>query len=71
MVTLYAFLALIVGAAIFLTATLQRRGNSRTQNADGLLIEQESRVQARRDRSSFGTFAVRNAPPTVADQYPR
>ncbi|MFE9404093.1 hypothetical protein ACFYNY_20290 [Streptomyces sp. NPDC006530] len=70
MVTLSAFLALIVSATIFLTVTLLRRGSSRTQNADGLLIEQESRVRAHGDRVSFGTFAVRNAPPTVADHYP-
>lgn len=71
MVTLFVFLSLIAGAAVFLTATLLRRTNSRTQNADGLLIEQESRILARRDRVSFGTFAVRNAPPTVADHLRR
>ncbi len=70
-VTLSVFLALIIGAAVFLTVTLLRHGNSLTQNADGLLIEQESRVEAHRGRVSFGTFAVRNAPPSMADHYRR
>ncbi|GGY13118.1 hypothetical protein [Streptomyces xanthochromogenes] len=69
--SLYALLALIVGAAVFLTAALQRRANSRTQNADGLLIAQASRLLARRDRVNFNTFAIHNAPPTVSDHYRR
>ncbi|MGW8326306.1 hypothetical protein ACWGLE_00205 [Streptomyces sp. NPDC055897] len=71
MVTLYVFLGLLAGAAALLIVTLARRGNSRTENAEGLLIEQQSRVRARSDRSSFGTFGAHNAPPTMTDQHRR
>ncbi|MEU3503272.1 hypothetical protein ABZ726_21790 [Streptomyces hundungensis] len=69
MLTLYVFLGLLVGGAGFLIVTLLRRGNSRTENAEGLLIEQASRLQAGRDRVSFGTIASHNAPPTMSDHY--
>uniref|UniRef100_A0AAU2UY84 Secreted protein n=1 Tax=Streptomyces sp. NBC_00003 TaxID=2903608 RepID=A0AAU2UY84_9ACTN len=69
MVTVYVFLGLLAGAAILLIVKLLRRGNSRTENAEGLLIEQQSRIQAHSDRVSFGTFAAHNAPPTMTDQH--
>lgn len=71
MVTAYVFLGLLAGAAILLTVTLLRRAKSRTENAEGLLIEQQSRIQAHSDRVSFGTFSVHNAPPTMTDQHRR
>ncbi|MFD7540205.1 hypothetical protein [Streptomyces sp. NPDC059819] len=51
--------------------TLLRRGGSRIENADGLLIEQQSRTQAKSDRTSFNSFAAHNAPPTATDLYRR
>ncbi|MFI6054906.1 hypothetical protein ACIBCO_33070 [Streptomyces violascens] len=69
MVTVCVLLALLAGAAILLVVTLLRRGNSRTENVDGLLIEQRSRTQAHSDRVSFGTFSAHNAPPTMTDHY--
>ncbi|MGW2815678.1 hypothetical protein [Streptomyces sp. NPDC001415] len=69
MLTFYVLLGLLVGGAVFLIVTLLRHGKSRTENAEGLLIEQASRLQARRDRVSFGTFATHNAPPTMSDHY--
>ncbi|WP_438295380.1 hypothetical protein [Streptomyces sp. HUAS TT7] len=71
MVTLFIFLGLLAGAAVLLVVTLLRRGNSRTEHAEGLLIEQQSRIQAHSDRASFGTFAAHNAPPTMTDHYRR
>ncbi|KOU42970.1 hypothetical protein ADK54_19245 [Streptomyces sp. WM6378] len=70
-VTVLIFLGLLAGAAVLLVVTLLRRGNSRTENAEGLLIEQQSRIQAHSDRVSFGTFSVHNAPPTMTDQHRR
>ncbi|MGW2859605.1 hypothetical protein [Streptomyces sp. SDr-06] len=69
MVTLYVFVGLLVAAAVFLIVKLLRRGNTPTETADGLLIEQQSRMRAHGDRTSFGTFAVHNAPPTMTDHY--
>ncbi|MCT9094271.1 hypothetical protein N4G70_36360 [Streptomyces sp. ASQP_92] len=66
---LYVFLGLLVGAALFLIVTLLRRGNTPTEQADGLLIEQRSRTRARSERARFGTFGAHFALPTMADLY--
>ncbi|MFJ6865646.1 hypothetical protein ACIQRS_15870 [Streptomyces termitum] len=62
----------ILGAIILLLiVVLLRRGGNRTENADGLLIEQEARVQAAQDRVSYNSFAVHNSPLTQSDSYQR
>ncbi|MEU6882124.1 hypothetical protein [Streptomyces sp. NPDC046712] len=62
----------VLGAVILLLVVkLLRRGSGRTENVDGLLIEQARRVQAHDDRSSFSSFSAHNAPPTTTDSYHR
>ncbi|HEY9367400.1 hypothetical protein [Streptomyces sp.] len=53
--------------AALLIVTLLRRGSGRTENADGLLIEQDRRLQAHSDRTSYNSYAAHNAPPTMGD----
>ncbi|MEU8522800.1 hypothetical protein [Streptomyces sp. NBC_01216] len=57
------------GAAALLIVTLLRRSRTRTENADGLLIEQDRRLQASSDRVSFSSRAAHSAPPTMGDSY--
>ncbi|MBO1337155.1 hypothetical protein [Streptomyces sp. VRA16 Mangrove soil] len=71
MVELGILFGLLAGAALFMIVILLRRGRSRTQNAEGLLIEQARRVQAGRDKGSFNALAVHNTTPTMTDEYRR
>jgi hypothetical protein len=64
-VELGVLFGLMVGFVAFLAVTLLRRGNRATENADGLLVEQARRVQAQRDRSTYGSVAVHNSLPTL------
>ncbi|MEU8529800.1 MULTISPECIES: hypothetical protein [Streptomyces] len=58
----------VLGAfAALLIVTLLRRGSGRTENADGLLIEQDRRLQAHSDRTSYNAFAAHNSVPTMSD----
>ncbi|MFF0115320.1 hypothetical protein [Streptomyces prasinus] len=59
----------LVATALALIFVLLRRNNSRTENADGLLIEQAQRTQAQNDRATYGTGAVNGHLPTVHDPY--
>ncbi len=69
MVALGVLFGLLGAAVLFLIYTLLRRRSGATENADGLLIEQASRIQARRDRTSYTSLAIHNTTPTMTDQY--
>jgi hypothetical protein len=69
MVTLGVLLGLLGAAVLLLIRILLRRRSGATQNADGLLIEQASRLQARQDRTSYASLAIHNSVPTMSDQY--
>ncbi|WP_078883932.1 hypothetical protein [Streptomyces sp. NRRL S-340] len=71
MVSLAVMFGLLAAIVVGLIVVLLRRRNGSTKNADGLLIEQASRIQARRDRSSYSTLAMHNTTPTMSDQYRR
>ncbi|KPI04162.1 hypothetical protein OV450_4367 [Actinobacteria bacterium OV450] len=47
-------------AALWMIWVVLRRGNRRTETAEGLLIEQARREQAASDRSSYSANAVHN-----------
>ncbi|MEU0600447.1 hypothetical protein ABZ484_19710 [Streptomyces sp. NPDC006393] len=69
MVALGVLFGLLGSAALLLVVTLLRRRSGATENADGLLIEQASRIQARTDRTSYTSIAMHNSTPTMSDQY--
>ncbi|MDX2294452.1 MULTISPECIES: hypothetical protein [Streptomyces] len=54
-----------------LTVVLLRRGRSTTEHAEGLRVEEQARLQASRDRVSYNSWAVHDAPPTQTDAYRR
>ncbi|MFE5791868.1 hypothetical protein ACFQ8C_04735 [Streptomyces sp. NPDC056503] len=56
---------------VLLIVVLLRRGRSGTENAEGLRIEEQARLQASQDRVSYNAFAVHNAPPNQSDAYRR
>ncbi|WP_411104900.1 hypothetical protein [Streptomyces sp. cmx-4-9] len=62
MVELGVFFGVMVAAAAWMMRTLLRRGNRKTESADGLRIEQARREQAVSDRSSYSSNAVHNSP---------
>ncbi|MFG2142926.1 hypothetical protein ACGFRG_01835 [Streptomyces sp. NPDC048696] len=61
------FFGLLLALVVFLCVVVVRRGRSRTENADGLLIEQQRRTYARSARTTFSSFAAHNAPPSTSD----
>ncbi|MFI5628863.1 hypothetical protein ACIA8E_05675 [Streptomyces sp. NPDC051664] len=67
MIELGIMFGLMGVTAVALIVKLLRR--NRTENADGLLIEQASRVLARNDRVTYSSTAVHNSSPTVRDHY--
>ncbi|MFD3531222.1 hypothetical protein [Streptomyces sp. NPDC058664] len=71
MVALLVLFGVLGGAGALMAVTLVRRGRSRTDTAEGLLLEQQALLQARNDRVSFSTIAVHNNPLTASDAYPR
>jgi hypothetical protein len=71
MTSILVFFGVLGALALLFIVTLLRRGSARTENVDGLLIEQARRVQANGDRSSFSSFSAHNAPPTMTDSYRR
>ncbi|MEU1623664.1 hypothetical protein ABZ479_41090 [Streptomyces sp. NPDC005722] len=64
MVEFGILLFLLVSFVAFLVVKLLRRSNRRTENADGLLIEQARREQAHADRWTYNSATVHNAPLT-------
>ncbi|MYS08013.1 hypothetical protein GTW71_20355 [Streptomyces sp. SID6041] len=72
MVMAFVVLFGILGGLILLSiVTLLRRSRTRTESAEGLRIEEEARLQASRDRVSFSTMAMHNAPPSASDAHHR
>lgn len=67
MIELGVLFGLMGVTAVALIVKLLRRNH--TENVDGLLIEQTSRVQAHNDRVTYSSAAVHNASPTVRDHY--
>ncbi|MFI8183180.1 hypothetical protein OG539_03210 [Actinacidiphila glaucinigra] len=55
-------LLLLVSFVTYLVVKLLRRSNRRTENADGLLIEQARRRQAYDDRCAYNSAFVHHAP---------
>ncbi|MFG2721515.1 hypothetical protein ACGFW5_24960 [Streptomyces sp. NPDC048416] len=52
---------LLATVVVFLIVTLLRRRTGRTENVDGLLIEQQRRIRARNDRTSYSSAAVHHS----------
>ncbi|MGX5209925.1 hypothetical protein ACWKT3_14670 [Streptomyces violaceus] len=71
MIELGILFGLFLVTALALIFVLLRRQSGKTQNADGLLIEQARRLQAQNDRVTYGTGAVNGHLPTVHDPYRR
>ncbi|MEU9860773.1 hypothetical protein AB0D99_07855 [Streptomyces sp. NPDC047971] len=69
MTSILVFFGVLGALAVLLIAKLLRRGSGRTENADGLLIEQARRHRARDDRTSYSSFSAHNAPPNQTDSY--
>ncbi|MFB7511932.1 MULTISPECIES: hypothetical protein [unclassified Streptomyces] len=70
MTAVLMFFGLLAGIGVLLTVTLMRRGNSRTETAEGLLKEQQAAQQAHDDHVSFG-LGVHNSLPTASDVHIR
>ncbi|MGH4028692.1 hypothetical protein ACQB60_07120 [Actinomycetota bacterium Odt1-20B] len=68
MFALLTLFGLLAAVATLLIVVLLRRGNRRTENADGLLIEQRRRAQARADRTTYGAGAVRHSTTPFGDR---
>ncbi|MFB6830324.1 hypothetical protein [Streptomyces hydrogenans] len=69
--TLWVFFGVLGGLVVLLTVVLLRRGGSRTDNAEGLRIEEQARIQAAHDRVSYNARSVHNGPPNQSDSYQR
>lgn len=62
MVEVGILLFLLASFAAFLIVMLLRRGNRRTETADGLRIEQARRDQAHSDRMTYNSLATHGNP---------
>ncbi|PZH04110.1 hypothetical protein C1I97_19755 [Streptomyces sp. NTH33] len=71
MVTVGVMFGALAALALLLIAVLLRRGNSVTENPEGLRIEQARRVQAQHDRVSYSATTVHSSSPTMSDVYRR
>ncbi|MFI1047604.1 hypothetical protein [Streptomyces griseoruber] len=61
----------MIALAVFLIVTLLRRGSRATENADGLLIEQDRRLRAHHDRVSYNALSMDGTSPTQSDSHRR
>ncbi|MCM2413552.1 hypothetical protein [Streptomyces sp. RKAG290] len=68
MIELGVMFGLMGVTAFALIVKLLLRRN-RTENVDGLLIEQASRVQAHNNRVTYSSTAVHSSSPTVRGYY--
>ncbi|MFD5481252.1 hypothetical protein [Streptomyces hawaiiensis] len=68
MIELGILFGLLLMTALALIFVLLRRRNGKTENADGLLIEQARRIQAQNDRVTYGPGS-KNSLPTMRDPY--
>ncbi|GGT48247.1 hypothetical protein [Streptomyces purpureus] len=62
MAALGVFFGLLAVGVLCLIVTLVRRGSGRTENVEGLLIEQQRRLQAHSDRNTYHSTVVHNTP---------
>ncbi|MEU9857625.1 hypothetical protein [Streptomyces sp. NPDC047974] len=69
--SLWVLFGVLGGLVALLTVVLVRRGGSRTDTAEGLLIEERARIQAAHDRVSYHSRSVHNAPPNQSDSHQR
>ncbi|MEU1850049.1 hypothetical protein ABZ499_12425 [Streptomyces sp. NPDC019990] len=69
MIELGILFGLLLVTALALMFVLLRRRNGRTENADGLLIEQARLLQAQNDRVTYGPGAANGHVPIVHDAY--
>ncbi|MFF2961025.1 hypothetical protein ACFVT1_19395 [Streptomyces sp. NPDC057963] len=58
MVQLLVMFGVLTSAVVYLIVVLLRRGNSRTENSDGLLMEQQAREEAKHTRAAFHSVTV-------------
>ncbi|MGW6691290.1 hypothetical protein [Streptomyces sp. NPDC054961] len=70
MIELGVFFGVMGLAALWMVRTLLRRGNRRTETAEGLRIEQARREQAHRDRNAYSATALHNSPTHGIDPRP-
>ncbi|CAM5679498.1 hypothetical protein SAVIM338S_07285 [Streptomyces avidinii] len=68
MFELGVFFGVTALAASWMVWTLLRRGNRRTETAEGLRIEQARREQAHNDRTSYSASALHGSP-THGNEY--
>ncbi|MGC0210906.1 hypothetical protein [Streptomyces levis] len=71
MIELGMLFGLFLVTVLALVFVLVRRRNGRTENADGLRIEQARRLQAQSDRVTYGIGAANGHLPVVHDPYRR
>ncbi|GGR47467.1 hypothetical protein GCM10010497_58530 [Streptomyces cinereoruber] len=71
MTALLTLFGVIFGIGALSYVVVRRRGRSRTETAEGLLQEQQARLQAHQDRVSYNSWAVHNYLPTASDSYGR
>ncbi|MEU9618217.1 MULTISPECIES: hypothetical protein [unclassified Streptomyces] len=58
---LLVMFGVLASAVAYLIVVLLRRGSSRTENSDGLLMEQRARDEARHTRAAFHSVAIHNS----------
>ncbi|MFH9012721.1 hypothetical protein ACH4C6_15190 [Streptomyces sp. NPDC017943] len=58
----------LAGIVVVLVVVLLRRGNSATENADGLLIEQARRIDVQEQRAKITGYAVNGFLPWDTDR---
>ncbi|MEF9886631.1 hypothetical protein [Streptomyces sp. P9-A4] len=71
MVALLVLFGIFGAVGAFMIVLLMRRNGAPTETAEGLLVEQQARLQAQQDRVSFAATAVHNSTPTASDTYSR
>ncbi|PWI11152.1 hypothetical protein DIZ27_07035 [Streptomyces sp. NWU339] len=69
MIELGILFGVLVAAALVLLFVLLRRNNSRTENVDGILIEQARRIQVQSDHATWRAGTVDGHLPTRRDHY--
>ncbi|MEW1906113.1 hypothetical protein [Streptomyces sp. NPDC086147] len=71
MIALLILFGAIIGVGALAFVIVHRRGGSRTETIEGLLLEREAGRQARTDRVSFNSLSVHNSLPTSSDAHHR
>ncbi|MFF4173262.1 hypothetical protein [Streptomyces sp. NPDC001744] len=71
MAALLALFGAVFGLGALSFVVVLRRDRRGTETAEGLLQEQQARLQAQQDRTSYNAWAVHNHLPTASDSYGR